>query len=568
MLRITSFITALGFALLFANTANAASLYFVPETGAFDINKEISVDLKINSEGTGVNATQATIRFPKNIIEVKSVNKDSSAFNFWLEEPSFSNTDGVITFIGGTPYGVSGASIQVLNITFVTKSIGTALVTFADAAVTASDGSGTNVLSTTKEAAFTVAPTTVSAPITAAPVTVAPTILPPIQITRAPAPAVGLPKTPVVTVTSYPVPTNWYNHTNVFTASWELPLDITNIATAINKQPGYIPVKTEGLFDSKMFEAPSDGVWYLHVQFKNEIGWGNTAHYRIAVDTKTPLPFEISSLESTETDNPTPAFNFQTTDALSGLMEYRLKIDTKNWEIIPAKDFSGSHKLSHQVPAKHHLTILAVDNAGNSIENSIDFTTLPLPAPTFTFTTARIFSEEASGLTFKGTSLPSTEILFLIKSRGALVTENIVPVDVNGNWEFTFSEPLRNGRYIASIQDRDARGALSLEIFAPEIQVTGKYTSVILITMIVLLVALFGGFWFYERRHERIALRIDVAESDASKVFKMIENDIEKLDRARATETPADDEFAIQKMKENVNKMGGYIKEEIKQAKK
>ena len=47
----------------------------------------------------------------------------------------------------------------------------------------------------------------------------------------------------------------------------------------------------------------------------------------------------------------------------------------------------------------------------------------------------------------------------------------------------------------------------------------------------------------------------------------MIETDIEKLNKARGTPTTADDEFITQKLGENVKKMGGYIKEEIKKAK-
>ena len=142
-----------------------------------------------------------------------------------------------------------------------------------------------------------------------------------------------------------------------------------------------------------------------------------------------------------------------------------------------------------------------------------------------------------------------------------------VPVDTNGNWEFTSSEVLLSGTYTANIQNKDTRGALSLIVVSSNIQVTGKYTTIIIITIIALIGALFGGFWFYERRRERTVLRLDVAESDTAKVFKMIETDIEKLNKARGTPTTADDEFITQKLGENVKKMGGYIKEEIKKAK-
>ncbi len=554
MLRIP-FTIILGAILFSAGTAHAATLFFTPGTGEFGLNKEIVVDLKIDSDGVGVNAGQSTIRFPKDMLEVKSVDKTDSAFNFWLEEPSFSNTDGVITFVGGTPYGISGASIKVLHITFITKSAGTATLSFVDSAVTASDGSGTNVLSKSSEAAFTITGETIP-----------PVITPPTQIKREPAPAVGLPKNPAVSVPLYSNQAEWYGHSNIFTTTWTLPLDVSAVATALNKQPNYIPSESEGLFDNKMYQALSDGIWYLHIRFKNDIGWGTVTHHRIAVDTKTPLPFEITSNESEATDNPTPVFVFKTSDALSGLREYRARVNSENWITIPAKDFKGSYKLPNQNPGKHHLTIQAVDNAGNSIESTFDYETIPLTLPTFTFATDKLFSDTTAGLSFNGTALPSTEILFVLKKGDAVITNNTIKVDSSGNWAFTYGESLRNGRYIATIQNMDARGALSLIIMAPEIVVTGRYTTAVTTLVIILIGALFGGFWFYERRRERTKLRIQVAERDAANVFNMIKTDVEKLEDAQKTSTPADDQFIADKLKKNVDKMGSYVKDTIGRA--
>lgn len=561
MMRIVKFGIVCGMISFFASTASAASLFFVPGTGEFGLEKEIVADLKINSDDAGINAAQATIRFPKDMLEVKSIDKTDSTFNFWLEEPTFSNEEGIISFVGGTPYGVSGASLQTLRITFATKSSGVAPVTIIDAAITASDGNATNVLSKTNDAAFTIAPATVAATITPL------TVTPPTQIKREPEAASGLPAKPAVKVSLYPDPVEWHNRSNIFTVAWELPRDISDVATALNRQPNYAPTESEGLFDSKVFSALPDGVLYLHLRFKNNIGWGPATHYRLAVDTNVPIPFEITSSESGSSDNPTPSFNFKTSDALSGLREYRIRTDDESWTVIPFKGFKGSFKLPNQNPGKHRLTIQAVDNAGNSIEGTTDYEILPLPSPTFSFITETLFSEEAKGLTAKGTAMPSTEILLSLKRGDAVVKGSVIPVNVQGNWEFTFGDPLRNGSYIVSIQNKDSRGALSLVVNSPEISVAGKYTSTIILSFIVLFGAIVGGWWFYKTRRERASLRLDIAESDATKVFKMIEADVEKLKKADTTPTPADDQFIAQKLGENVKKMGAYIKEEIKRAK-
>lgn len=557
--RTIKFLIAIMIGVFFAHTAEAASLFFVPGTGKFGVGSKITVDLKIDSEGVGLNAAQATLRFPKETLQVTSIDKTNSAFNFWLEEPTYSNDDGVISFIGGTPYGISGASIQVIKVTFISKGSGTAPINIVDSAITASDGSGTNILSKTNDAMFTISPTATT------PTLIVPA---PIQITREPTPASGLPEKPVIIIPLYTNPTAWSNLSNIFTANWNLPSDVSGVNTVLNKESNFTPAEqSDGLFDNKTFSALFDGTWYLHVRFKNSIGWGGTAHYRIAIDTQPPLPFQISTNESETSDNPSPTFIFKTSDALSGLRGYRMRAGNGNWVVIPAKDFTGSFALPINIPGKYHIIIQAVDLAGNSIENSTDHETTAITSPSFTFVSEQLYSDQPQGISLKGTAIPSTEVLIAIKSGDALISSSTVISDTQGNWGFTYNEPLRNGTYIASIQNKDARGARSLVVYSPKISVSGKYTTIIFLSIVVLLGALGAGAWYFRKHRNQVALRAEVAESDTSKVFQRLQDDVEKLNKARNTETTADDDFAIKKMEEDVKKMGGYIKEEINRVK-
>ncbi|MFA5997435.1 MAG: hypothetical protein WC791_02990 [Candidatus Paceibacterota bacterium] len=577
MLRTIKFGMILGAVALFANTAEAASLFFVPQTGSYTIGQDISVDLKIDTEGAGINAAQATIRFPKDTLQVKSVDKTNSTFNFWLAEPTFSNTDGVISFVGGTPYGVSGASLSVIHIVFTSKGSGVAPVTIVDAAVTASDGSGTNILSKTSNANYTISPTTTN-PTAVVPTATTPgvatttsstplVVTPPVQIVRTPAVASGLPIKPILNVPLYSDPSIWSNNSNIFNVSWILPADVTGVATAINKQPGFTPSINEGLFDNKTFPALAEGVWYLHVQFKNQIGWGPVAHYRIAIDTAPPQPFTITSSEGAQSDNPTPTLSFNASDALSGISGYRTRVDNDSWTPIDIKGFKGSYQLPPQTPSKHTLTIQAIDNAGNSIENTLDYEILPIASPTFTFVTPNLFSDQQAGLSIRGTGIPSTEILLAIKKGAAVMQSTTVPVDADGNWSFTSSQILLSGTYVASIQNKDTRGALSLPVTSSKISVSGRYTYLTIGLFVILFVGILLGGWFYRARRERTALRIKVASSDTAKVFKMIGDDVQKLQDAQKTHSDLNAEFLADKIQKNVNKMGGYVKDEIDHAK-
>lgn len=173
--------------ILVAHGARAAKLFMLPTGGELAVGQSTDLEVRIDSEGQGFNAAQATILFPKDIFEVRSLDFSPQAtiFNFWLEEPKFSNQEGNVTFVGGTTSGIVGASVPILKITFKAKGTGQADIVVSDAAITASDGSGTNILSTTNISRFVVKPTTVAPP---PPAASPPPIPPPAQITRKPAP--------------------------------------------------------------------------------------------------------------------------------------------------------------------------------------------------------------------------------------------------------------------------------------------------------------------------------------------------------------------------------------------
>ncbi|MBI3634214.1 MAG: hypothetical protein HY228_01185 [Candidatus Yonathbacteria bacterium] len=408
--------------------------------------------------------------------------------------------------------------------------------------------------------------------------TITPIIKPPQQIVREAIPAETSPQSPTLRVPLYPNSTEWYNLSNIFTANWDLPRDTISVSTAINKQPNFAPSVSEGLFDNKTFAALSDGIWYLHLRLHNELGWSATTHYRIAVDTKAPLPFEITSLENIATDNPTPTFQFKTNDTLSGIKEYQAKIDTNDWMVIPAKDFKGMYTLPLQSPGKHQLTIKAVDQANNSIENSLFLETIPLEAPHFTFVTDKIFSGESKGLTAKGTALKGATILLSLNQKETLIASSEINPDPLGNWEYTFSDPLRDGAYTVTIQSKDAREARSFPVVSSSIQVSEKpilqfwfislgKNGAMLLLVLILVVGFTGGYLFYKEREKKIALRVDLTESEATKIFKLIEDDVASLDKTRSTPTPIDDDFASEKLRKNIKKMGEYLKRTITRTK-
>jgi len=571
-----------------ASGASAATLFLSSSGDVFHIGDTFDAVIKTDTEGVGINAVQATLQFPKDILEITKVDKTYSIFNFWLEEPSISNETGRLTFTGGSSAGQSGKSLQILKVTFAVKGSGRAELTFTDGAISASDGSGTNVLSTLNSLVVNSIPKTgvSEQPATATSSAVKITQIPkPVQISRAPVPASRLPLKPDVTVSLYPDPQNWYSGTENFIAQWKLPPDISGVSTAIDRNINYVGATSEGLFDSKVFPTIlKDGIWYLHIRFKNNIGWGTTNNYRIAIDTLPPLGFTTSIREGQSTDNPAPTLQFKTSDALSGLKEYGVKIDNNEAIKIPSAGFSGTFTMPLQIPGTHVLYIQAVDGAGNSVENKASVEIIPIQSPAINFVTKNLFSEEQQGLTIKGTALPNINMLLQVRGvavggDGEVVAKTIAQTDDKGNWEFTFDQPLRNGQYVVTAQAQDQRGALSIIVKSDEIQVNNKPIiqfgslqlgkgGAALLLLLIMTLGFGGGIWFYKTRQEKISLRVLLAESEVTKLFKLIMEDADRLSKAYKTSTIADDEYAMAQLKENIKKMEGYLKKGIEKIRK
>lgn len=124
-----------------------ASLFIEPAQGSYHAGDIFSLKIKLNSDGIAINAARAEISFPARLMSVKSISKLGSIFQLWPEEPSFSNTNGTISFGGGLPApGFNGiGTIAVVN--FEAKASGTANFNITDGQILAADGRGTDILS-------------------------------------------------------------------------------------------------------------------------------------------------------------------------------------------------------------------------------------------------------------------------------------------------------------------------------------------------------------------------------------------------------------------------------------
>lgn len=550
-------------------SASAAVLSLVPEGQNFAVGQEFNIAIVLDTEDVRINAAQAVINFPPDLLQPVSVDRSKSVFEFWVEDPVVSN--GALSFIGGTASGVLGKDLLIFNIRFKALKEGKSDLFLSDGVVTANDGKGTNVLSGVKGTAVTISGKVTM--ITAPPEQ-------PKKIVRAPIISTKLPAKPAVKVNLYPDQSQWYNHLGAVLALWDVPDDTVALASAIDHSPVTIPTQfSTELFTGRDFGVLSDGIWYLHVRFKNNLGAGPTAHYRIAIDTKTPSFSYLAIIGGAKTDNPRPLISYFANDNFSGLDFYEIQVD--DGLAIRTSFDSRWYTLSLQPPGRHLVKVKAVDKAGNIAEQSIDLEVLPIESPAITFLTNNIFIGEG-GLIVRGTGRPDFIVkVFLKKLSGESLLNVNTTVDAQGTWEVVSPQILKKGKYFVEVIAQDERGAQSFPVKSEIIKVREKPLLTIagieitqfwfFIGLIIILLLGFVIGWFsYSAWRRQLNRRVIIAQRDIANLFEVIKKDLEKVlasyaDKHLDQREISEIEFIVNRLKDNLEKAQSYVLENIKE---
>jgi len=430
--------------------AEAATLYFSPSSGAYTVGGTLSVNVYVSSADQAMNAASGVISFPQDKLEVTSLSKTGSIFILWVQEPSFLNSVGTINFEGIVLNpGFTGAAGKIITTNFKVKAAGVATLNFSSGSVLANDGKGTNILANMNSGTYTLKPVTITPP--------AEEILPEEEYVAPP--TVGVPAAPVVSSPTHPDENKWYSN-NDPEFSWKLPSDVDGgvsiyFSKSPTSNPGPLP---DGLFSTKSYENVEDGIWYFHIKLRNSYGWGPITHRKVLIDTTPPLPFEIDVQREDPTD-PQPILNFETTDELSGIEYYEMKIG--EGEPFPAEKIkTKSYKLPPQAPGEHPIELKIYDKARNFVLASTNINVLPIETPKITKFPTDL--TPGQNLTLEGESLPEAIIEVFVQKKGEKEpTVEETKAEGEGNWSFVSSKALEKGDYEAWVEAQDKRGALS-----------------------------------------------------------------------------------------------------------
>ena len=345
------------FGLLFGSSAYAqsATLLVSPDSGTFQEGKTFSVKIMAESD-SNINAAEVNMTFDTNVLSVSSVSKNGSAFSLWTAEPAFSNTKGTINFGGGSPTPFFGKK-TLATITFKAKKEGVGKVAFSSGNVLAADGKGTDILSEKKGGEYIVNIAAVEPSPPSPPKPTGPT-----------------PNSPTITSSEFSDPEKWYAITEA-TFKWDLTYDITGVRLLFDESSASTPSVTyDPPVSEKTLTDMEEGVWYLHVAFGNDAGWGIPAHQKIQIDLTPPSDFSVQAKqEDAFTQDVT--LTFEADDELSGIDHYEIAIDEITQGVVSKDDMpNGSHSVYVTDPGEHTFSITAFDGAGNSTVSKVDLT--------------------------------------------------------------------------------------------------------------------------------------------------------------------------------------------------
>jgi len=495
--------------------AKEASFFVSPSKGSFGVGETFRVSVFVKSEGAFINAAQSKITFPPNLLRVSDISKSGSIFTLWVQEPSWSNSKGEVSFGGGLPSpGFRGKSGKVVTISFQGKAIGKATVSFKEEMILENSAFAPNIFSFSNEGKYIIYKTEV------------------VEIPQ-------VPKTPEISSLSHPRQDRWYSNNNP-EFKWDLEPNVTDVSFSLNQKPGFNPGnESDGLFGSKGFNDIEDGIWYFHLKVKNNNGWSDISHFEIRIDTKPPHAFEIISDNEGDATNPTPLLFFEAADDTSGISYYELKIgDKDSLKVIEGK--TAPYRVAPQLPGDYPVTVKAYDYAQNFSESKTRIRIESIERPEITIWPS-VFRAGKEVMYVEGTAIPDCDVIVFFKKDNETVKEWEIQSNERGEWSLKESGLFRSGDYELSARTRDERGAVSdpsdprfVKVMLSGITigpwVIGFKTLLflLLILLILILIGIVYLLWRIRETKDEIVEETKDLKKKFYKEFHELEQDIEK----------------------------------------
>lgn len=514
----------------------ATNIAVVPDTGSYSVGKTFIVDFYVTNNSQAINAVSGVLSYPVEMLQVQSLSKSGSIIKLWAEEPAFSNSEGSVKFDGVilNP-GFSGSKGKILSITFLVKKAGNAPISFSSGSVLANDGEATNIIDHLNGGAYSLQSEIVEKKVEvieekpkAEEKKAEEKKIEPIDIT------------PKIVSKTNPDSDAWYKSKEVdFT--WEIPEGVTAVRTLYGENPDSLPSK---LYDppitGRNFTVDKDGVYYIHVQFKNKSGWGKVSHYKFQIDSTAPTHLKLSLPNGNESYDPRPLISIDTKDELSGIDHATIKINNNPSEVVKVEDFSN-YRIPTLAAGPKTASVAVFDKAGNTITQSIDFSVVAIDPPIVNDYTKK--GEQGDVFKVIGKTYPNSVVDVVYMNSDGVRSAESVKSDADGNFTMLWTKKLDYGAYELKVRVNDSRGAISEYTPAKAVLVEKKtYVQIgifivnwltlvllVLISAISIVMTLWYGFVQFKRFRKKVHRTIQEAEATLKTNVQALRRDTEEF---------------------------------------
>lgn len=322
-----------------------ATLFLSPRIESVLVGSTFDVSVFLDTHNNSVNTVELSLKFPSDKLTIVRPSGAKSFFSVWLESPTYSNTEGRLSLIGGIPKGITTESGLVTTITFKVKATGNAVVeVLPSSKVLANDGLATNILSGFGRGIYTLNPK----------------------------PPEGV----KVFSETHPFEDKWYNNNNPV-LTWEKDMGITDFSFELNNKPLTVPDNTPDTQDAITFyKDVADGLWYFHIKAEKNGVWGSATHFLLHIDTTPPNRFKpkVEILTAATVIN-RALVSFFTTDSLSEVDHYEVGVIDKTKSPLESPVFveaESPYQLPSFVSGNLRIIVRAMDRAGNVRDESAD----------------------------------------------------------------------------------------------------------------------------------------------------------------------------------------------------
>ncbi|HVN26505.1 MAG TPA: cohesin domain-containing protein [Candidatus Paceibacterota bacterium] len=518
--------------------AGAAAMSVTPSSGTYAVGGTFTVSIMLDSGGgIGVNAADGKLTFDPTVLAVQSISKGNSVFNLWVKDPSFSNTDGSVSFSGGSTEAYTGSAGDICDVTFKALKAGSTDLAFASADALAADGQGTNVLSGTTKGSFTVSGSAGAGSSSGS--------------SKGSSGGSGgssggggssgaaagssggdgsaggaAPSgfTPSVTIASptHPDPTKWYASANP-NFTWQLTPDIAGVNAVLDTNPSTYPKRTsQGLISSKQYSNVAEGLSYFHVRFEDALGnWSDPVTMQVQIDVTPPQPFTVTAQPGAGISGRTVLL-FNATDTVSGIDHYLVVFDGTASTTVALSDVkNGAYTAAPLLPGKHTVAVLAVDKAGNSTEADAEFDISGVSQPEITNFPAAVI--EKSPIVLEGVADSGSNVTVDVNDgTGKVMSEGKMTADETGHWLYAVESGLSTGKYTLVVSMVTTQGAFASTTAKAFMDVIpAPFLDRFGWALIVLLVAVISGlvtFGFYKKKILDIQVALAKRENAEARV--------------------------------------------------